>query len=127
MRVLARREPVTHGGARLVFQPGRSDNRTEVTVKGAPASTAVTAQAPTPAQIRARREATRVATARRRRVLSILAVVNVVVTAVAAAVVIGWVWQAIPAGLMVAWLVTCRLMVKSEIATDAVLLGTAPV
>ena len=34
MRVLARREPVTHGGARLVFQPGRSDNRTEVTVKG---------------------------------------------------------------------------------------------
>lgn len=119
MRVLARREPVTHGSARLVFQPGRSDNTSEVTVKGA--------IAPTPAQIRARREATRIATARRRRVFTILLGANVVVAAVAAAGVIGWIWLSIPAGLLVVWLIACRLMVKSEIASDAVLLGTAAV
>ncbi|KQY56790.1 MULTISPECIES: hypothetical protein [unclassified Nocardioides] len=123
MRVLARREPVTGSSARLVVQPGRSDNATEVTVKGAAAST----PGATPAQIRARREATRVATARRRRVFSILLFLNVAVAAVATAGVVGWVWQSAPAGLMVVWLVLCRLMVRSEIAADAVLLGHAPV
>ncbi|QIX28010.1 hypothetical protein ncot_16485 [Nocardioides sp. JQ2195] len=122
MRVLARRVPSGKGSARLVVQPGRSDNRTSVTVKPstpvAPAS---------PELIRARREATRVATARRRRVFSLLVLLNVAVAAVAAAGVIGWVWQAVPGGLLVVWLVLCRVMVRNEIAADGVLLGTAPV
>ncbi|WP_067435496.1 divisome protein SepX/GlpR [Nocardioides jensenii] len=123
MRVLARREPVTRGSARLVVQPGRSDNTTEVSVKGAAASSPVA----TPEHLRARREATRVATARRRRVFGILLFLNVAVAAVATAGAIGWIWQSVPVGLMVVWLVLCRLMVKSEIAADAVLLGTAPI
>lgn len=122
MRVLARRVPVDKGSARLVVQPGASDHRTDVTVK------ATTAPAPvTPEQIRARRAATRRATARRRRVFGILVFLNVAVAAVAAAGVIAWVWQSIPAGLLVVWLVLCRVMVKGEIAADGVLLGTAPV
>ncbi|KRF16785.1 hypothetical protein ASG90_11110 [Nocardioides sp. Soil797] len=122
MRVLARRVPGDKGSARLVVQPGRSDNRTSVEVKAA------TPVAPaTPEQIRARREATRVATARRRRVFGILVFLNVAVAAVATAGVIGWVWQTVPVGLLVVWLVLCRVMVKNEIAADGVLLGTAPV
>lgn len=124
MRVLARREPVNKRDARLVVQPGRASRTSTVTVKGQDAPAA--APAPTPAQLRARRESTRRATARRRRVLGILLTANVVVAALATAGVFGWVWQAIPGGLLVAWLVACRVMVKSEIAVDARLLGTAP-
>lgn len=125
MRVLARREPVDKRSARLVMQPGRSDGATTVTVKGA--QTAQSVAPPTAAQLRARREATRVATARRRRVFGILLFANVAVAAVATAGAIGWVWQSIPAGLLVVWLVLCRVMVKGEIAADARLMGTAPV
>ena len=104
MRVLARREPVSDTDAQLV-------------VTGAPP-----VEPPSPAQLRARREATRRATQRRRRVLSTLVGLNVVVAAVAAAGAIGWVWQAVPAGLVVAWLVLCRVMVKSERAATQQLL-----
>ena len=111
MRVLARREPVGRRGARLVVQPGRQPSAAEVTVKGAPR--------PTPAQLQARREATRRATARRRNVLGILLLGNAVVAGLAAAGILGWVWQAIPAGLVVVWLVLCRVMVRSERAALA--------
>lgn len=105
MRVLARREPVSARDARLVVTPGRASSETVVTTKS---------NRPSAAQIRARREAARRATARRRRVLGILLFANAVVAGVAFASVIGWVWQAVPAGLLVAWLVACRLMVRSE-------------
>lgn len=120
MRVLARREPVNKRDARLVVTPGRAPSQGSVTVK----QSATPARQPlTPAQVRARREASRRATARRRNVLSVILGFNVVVAALAAAGVFGWAWQAIPVVLLVAWLVACRLMVKSEIAADGVLLA----
>lgn len=69
---------------------------------------------PSAAQIRARREAARRAAQRRRRVLGTLLVVNLAVALAAGFGVIGWAWQAAPATLLVAWLVACRLMVRSE-------------
>lgn len=77
----------------------------------------------TKAQLRARREATRKATERRRRVLITLVVLNVLFAAVALAGVVGWVWQSIPVGLVVVWLVLCRVMVKSERATTQAMIA----
>lgn len=105
MRVLARREPVNTRDARLVVTPARSGSAPVVTTK---------ATRPTAAQIKARRAAARRAAQRRRRVLGTILVLNVLVAAVAAFGVIGLVWQSVPATLLVAWLVTCRLMVRSE-------------
>src|SRR5688572_32711632 len=105
MRVLARREPVSARDARLVVAPGRASSEPVVTTK---------VNRPSAAHIRAQREAARRATSRRRRVLGLLLFANAVVAGLAAASMIVWVWQAIPAGLLVAWLIACRLMVKSE-------------
>lgn len=116
MRVLARREPVGSRDARLVVTPGRPAGETVVTTKG---------KRPSAAQIKARREAARVATQRRRRVLGVLLLLNVVVAGLAAASVVGWTWQAVPGGLLAAWLVACRLMVKSEDAAWSSLVSTA--
>ncbi|MBD8870689.1 divisome protein SepX/GlpR [Nocardioides donggukensis] len=105
MRVLARREPVSGGDARLVLTPGRGPTPSEVTVKG---------PRPTADQLRARREATRRATGRRRNVLGTLMLANAVVAGLAAAGTIDWIWQSVPAGLVVVWLVLCRVMVRGE-------------
>jgi hypothetical protein len=112
MRVLARREPVNRRDARLVVTPGRGSSTSEVAVKP-------TAAAPTPAQLRARKETVARATRRRRNVLGVLLLANAVVATLAFLHVFGWVWQAVPAGLVVVWLVLCRVMVKSEIRADA--------
>src|SRR3546814_10968229 len=114
MRVLERREPVGTSASRLVMQPGRGHTPASVTVKGAAGRPASTRQ-----QLAVRREAARVATARRRRVLGVITLLNVVVAAVAAAGVIGWAWMSDPGGLMVGWLIACRLMVKQEIAAGS--------
>jgi hypothetical protein len=114
LRVLARREPVDKNTARLVTEgtvESRVEIRSELTVE-APAPAA--APELTPAQLRARRAAAKRATKRRRNVLAVLLVVNLVVVGVAAFSVIAWPYVAIPVGLLVAWLVACRLMVKSE-------------
>lgn len=111
MRVLARREPVNRRDARLVVTPGRAASTTTV-VETKPAR--LTAD-----QLRARREVTRRATRRRRRVLGGLLAANAVVIGLAAFVVVGWWWETLPAGLVVAWLVACRVMVKSERAALA--------
>ena len=117
MRVLARREPVSARDARLVVTPGRASSETVVTTK---------ANRPSAAQIRARREAAHRATARRRRVLGLILLANAVVAGLAAASMVAWVWQAVPAGLLVAWLVACRMMVKSENAAfDSVAVHSA--
>jgi hypothetical protein len=110
MRVLARREPVTRRDARLVVTPSRSASSPVVEVKG---------PRPSPVMVRARREAARRAAARRRRVFGVLLLGNVVVAGLAFAAVVDWVWQAVPGGLLVAWLVACRLMVRSERAAWA--------
>lgn len=105
MRVLARREPVNSRNARLVLQPGRAATSTQVSTKGPGLS---------PAQQRARREAARRATKRRRNVLLVLLLATLTVAGFAAANLISWGYLAIPAVLVVAWLVTCRVMVKGE-------------
>jgi len=110
MRVLARREPVNRRDARLVVTPGRATSTTFVETKPVRL---------TAAQLRARREATRRATQRRQRVLAGPLGVNAVVIGLAAFGVVGWWWEALPVGLVVAWLVTCRVMVKSERAALA--------
>ncbi|HEU4811631.1 MAG TPA: hypothetical protein VFT00_05795 [Nocardioides sp.] len=109
MRVLARREPVGRD-ARLVVTPGRAASAPVVTAKGAE---------PTPVQARARRQAANSAARRRRRVLGAILVANLAVAGVAAFGVIDWVYVAIPVGLLVAWLVACRLMVRKEQAVWA--------
>lgn len=110
MRVLARREPVGRRDARLVVTPGRAASAPVVTAKGAE---------PTPVRARARREAANTAARRRRRVLGTILLANLAVVGVAAFGVIDWVYVAIPVGLLVAWLVACRLMVRQEQAAWA--------
>ena len=127
MRVLARREPISRRSARLVVTPGRPASEATVVTKptSTPEPVAAAATAPTPApvlkpsQVRARREAARRATKRRRNVLAMILLANLVVVVVAAFSVISWAYVAIPAGLLVAWLVACRVMVKGERATLA--------
>ena len=69
---------------------------------------------PTAAQLSARRQAANRAARRRRRVLLLILLANVAVIAVAPpGSSTAW-WVAIPAGLLVAWLVACRLMVRRE-------------
>jgi len=106
MRVLARREVVDKKTARLVT-PGAKPEP-EVTVEAPAPAPAAAAQLP------ARRAAAKRATKRRRNVLAVLLVANLVVIGVAAFSLVAWPYVAIPAGLLVAWLVACRLMVKSE-------------
>lgn len=119
MRVLARREPVDRRNARLVVTPGRPASTAVVTTKPASARPDVApagepAAEPTPAQLRTRREAANRAARRRRRVLGTVLLANVVVLTLAAFSVVAWGYAAIPAGLLVAWLVACRLMVRQE-------------
>lgn len=101
MRVLARREPVDRRNARLVVSPGRKPSSPIVTTKH-------TARAPQT------REAANRAARRRRRVLGLVLLGLLATTAVAAFGVISWWYVAIPAGLLAAWLVACRLMVRGE-------------
>jgi hypothetical protein len=99
MRVLARREPV--------------DKRTTalVTTGQAPAQQPAETPAPSPA---ARRAAAQRATKRRRNVLALILLVTAAVTGVAAFGLVSWWYVAVPVGLLVAWLVACRVMVKGE-------------
>jgi hypothetical protein len=101
MRVLARREPVNARNARLVVTPARPAAPPVVTTKG-------------PATPRPRREAIARATRRRRRVLGLILLANVAVGTVTAFSLIYWWYAAIPPGVLVAWLVACRLMVRRE-------------
>ena len=110
MRVLARREPVNRRNARLVVTPGRPASSAVVVTKGGE---------PAPVEARARRAAANRAARRRRRVLGTILLANVVVVALAAFAVVAWAWTAVPAVLLVAWLVACRLMVRRERAASA--------
>ncbi len=98
IRVLARREPIDARSATLVV----------------PADTPAE---PAPAVSRA--AAARAAKRRLRVVLLILAA-NAAVAGLAYAGELLWIAQAAPAGLLVAWLVACRLMVKKERAVAPV-------
>jgi hypothetical protein len=108
LRVLARREPVSARMARLVVAPARAAVGVEVAAGPSPV-------AASPDELyAARRLATSRATKRRRRVLSVLLLALVAVVAACATGRLSWSYVAIPATLLVAWLVACRLMVKRE-------------
>lgn len=115
VRVRARREAVSGRDARLVV-PQR-DQRAEPQDDPTP---------PTAAEVRARRMTVRRATTRRRRVLGALLVVTAVVATLAVLGVVAPAWTAAPAGLLVAWLVACRVMVRGEQAAWVALTATAP-
>jgi hypothetical protein len=103
MRVLARREPVDSRTARLV-------------VPGQPAAEAVAVEpsaSPIVSPLVSRAAAAR-ATKRRRRVLALILFACAAVGTLAALAVIPAPYVAVPVGLLVAWLVACRLMVRSE-------------
>lgn len=129
MRVLARREAVSARDTRLVVSPGRPASKTTVTTKETTSAVTVETVRPAvaapaapdvgavPAAVR-RRAAARAAS-RRRRVLGAILVVLAAVLTLAATGVIGWAWAAAPAGLLVAWLTACRLMVRAETGTAA--------
>lgn len=117
MRVLARREPVGRREARLVVTPGRTPSTPTVSTKASTRSATGTtlADAPLPTTpLSVRRAAAQQAARRRRRVLGLVLLANAVVAGLAVAKVVTWPWVAVPATLLVAWLVACRLMVKGE-------------
>jgi hypothetical protein len=108
LRILGRREPVSRRKARLVTSSD-APATTERTSSRRTTTPELTAE-----QLRARRRAAARAARRRLRVVTLILVANVAVAAVAYFKVIDWVWCAVPAGVLVAWLVACRLMVKRE-------------
>jgi hypothetical protein len=117
MRVLARREPVGRREARLVVTPGRTPSTPTVSTKASTRAATGTplADAPLPTTpLSVRRAAAQQAARRRRRVLGLVLLANAVVVGLAVAKVVTWPWVAVPATLLVAWLVACRLMVKGE-------------
>ena len=114
MRVLASREPVDGRTARLVV-PGRPAGA------AVPAPAPPASSSPSPSRSRSRspspppvRRSTAHAARRRRRVLGVVLLANLVVAALATAAVVAWPYVAIPGALLVGWLVACRLMVRSE-------------
>ncbi len=127
LRVLARREPTSARSSSLVVS-GNSPVATTTPTRVAGASTAVatvtgpptpTAPGSSPVEIRAvqarrQRQAAQRATRRRRRVLGLLLLALAGVAGVAAGGQISWWYAAVPGGLLVAWLVACRVMVKGE-------------
>jgi len=116
MRVLARREPVSARMARLVVTPARV--ATEAVVSATSSAPAVERADLADERHAGSRAAihpsTHRATRRRRRVLGLLLLVSAGVVAACATGRLVWPYAAIPAGLLVAWLVACRLMVRRE-------------
>jgi hypothetical protein len=110
MRVLARREPVDRRNTRLVV----------------PAADAVVVLGPSPVEVKLRRESAKRAARRRRRVLSLILIACAAVAGVAGYGLIEWVYVAIPAGLLVAWLIACRVMVRGEHRAWDRLIAPAP-
>lgn len=120
MRVLARREPINRRDARLVVTPNRHTSAPTVETKAS-------SLAATQPSYAARRAAAAKATRRRRNVLGLVLLANTLVIGLAVAGVLTWPWVALPAGLLVAWLVACRVMVKGERAAARPVRTTLPV
>lgn len=113
LRVLARREAVSSTEAELVAT-GRPEKREEER-DDEPAAPTPAPRATRPDSSPDNRPASaRRAAQRRRRVFNLLLLAIVVVAALGIGKVVAWAWLAAPVGLMVAWLVACRLMVKRE-------------
>jgi hypothetical protein len=128
---------VDRRNARLVVSPIRAALRPPVETKAhaSPEPVAASTSAPAPAPARttspqAERASARRAAKRRRNVLALVVLANTVVIGLAVASVIVWPWVAAPAGVLVAWLVACRLSVRSErrqrAARSAIEIGLPP-
>ncbi len=134
MRVLARREPVDRRNARLVVSPVRATRRPPVETKAhvapepVPAASEPAARRTTSPQ--AVRASARRAAKRRRNVLALVVLANAVVIGLAATSVIVWPWIGVPAAVLVAWLVACRVSVRAErrqrAARSAIEIGFPP-
>lgn len=116
LRVLARREAVDRRRTRLVKSRKRP---VAPEAAEAPAPEPVQELDPTQtgffaAQTFVRRSSASRAARRRRRVLGLILVLVAMVAAAAAGRVITWWWVAVPAALLLGWLVACRLMVRGE-------------
>jgi ElaB/YqjD/DUF883 family membrane-anchored ribosome-binding protein len=112
MRVLARREPVSRRKARLVT-PGSSpssDAKVLSDRRRSSTSTSLDEQA----RLRAQRRAAARAAKRRLRVVTLILAANAAMAALAYLQVVDRLWCAAPVGVLVGWLVACRLMVKRE-------------
>lgn len=107
LRVLARRDAVSASESVLV------SGEMPAVVDEEPA-------APTPAPRASRPARTVSAAQRRRRVLGFLLILNVALVALAVGKVAHPAWIGLSAGLLVAWLVACRLMVRREQAARVV-------
>lgn len=132
LRILARRVPVDSSTARLVVRGAGSAENTSVTVsvEMSPTAAAPTARpvAPlAPGQVRARRAAAARAARRRLRVVGTIVLGIAVVGVLAALGIVAAAYTFIPVGILGVWLVACRLMVRSERASDAVAMGRRPV
>jgi hypothetical protein len=136
MRVLARREPVDRRSARLVVSPIRAALRPPVETKAhvtpEPVAAPVATE-PAPARTsspQVERASARRAAKRRRNVLALVGLANAVVIGLAAASVVAWPWVAVPAAVLVAWLVACRVSVRAEhrqrAARSAIEIGLPP-
>lgn len=140
LRVLARREAVSASAAELVpagrkpstanVEEPEAPAEPEVAYDEEPAASTPAPRAPRPDRLadlgaeerrRRRRQmaAARRAAERRRRVFNVLLLLNLVVAGLGIGKVIGLAWTALPAALLVTWLVACRLMVRRERAARA--------
>lgn len=134
MRVLARRVPTSSRDARLVVTPNRPKSRPVVETKPAPrpadrvnspVSSPIPSPEASPTMVAARRKAAAAATRRRRNVLSVILLGLVVVTGLSLGGLFSPWWITAPGAVLVAWLVACRVMVKSENRATDRLLGPA--
>jgi hypothetical protein len=119
LRVLARREPINRRKARLVPASGSGSPSSDAKVLSERRKSSTSASLDekprlTPAQLRAHRRASARAAKRRLRVVSLILVANAVVAGLAYFKYFDWIWCAVPVGVLVVWLVACRVMVKRE-------------
>lgn len=111
LRVLARREPAGGSSTRLVVGEAKPE------VKPVFSAEAEVAARPRPVPAAVRRQAAARAARRRLRVVLVI-LLGAAATAVGAYLVpFAWTWMAVPGGVLLAWLVACRLMVKRERAS----------
>ena len=140
VRVLARREPVSTREATLVAgnDPAPPSNRqlrkdARLLAKDEKRQAKLqrrnarrlAAAARLPIDPRQRRQAAARAARRRLRVVTLILAENAIVAVLAAVGIFGWVWMAIPVGILVMWLVACRLMVRRERAEMPVVRRTS--
>ena len=141
VRVLARREPVSRREATLVAgddpaPPSRRQLRREArllakdkkreTRRQRRNARRIAAASRLPDDPRVRRLVAARAARRRLRVVALILAENAIVGVLAGVGIFGWVWMAIPVGILVAWLVACRLMVRRERAELPMIRHTSP-